>query len=130
MAKDINVVIKQSKYEEARRRVSRFKNTFEISDKEIIEYLAEEIEQYRERIKQQDGTIDELTKETIQSNETTLDSTDDELVDEEIVEIISTTRYANGKPIMSKMEYKYKESKSKHELNTCPPIEIGYTKAY
>lgn len=111
-----------SKYEQTRRRVTRFNNNFSMSDKEIIEYLAEEIEQYRNRI--------ECQNKTIQSKEITLDTTDDELIDEDIVEIISTTQYAYGKPIMSKMEYKYKESKNKHELNTCPPIEIGYTKAY
>ena len=53
MATDINIEIKQSRYEETRRRITRFKNQFDISDREIIESLAEEIEQYRNRIKEQ-----------------------------------------------------------------------------
>lgn len=34
---------------------------------------------------------------------------DDEIEDKDVEEIISTTRYANGKPVESKMQYKYKE---------------------
>ena len=34
---------------------------------------------------------------------------DDEIEDKDIEEIISTTRYADGKPVESKMQYKYKE---------------------
>ena len=41
----------ESKYEETRRRISRFKNKFNISDREIIEELSEEIEKYRHKIK-------------------------------------------------------------------------------
>ena len=44
--------VRKSKYEETRRRLSRYKNSFELDDREIIEYLVEEIEQYREKIKQ------------------------------------------------------------------------------
>lgn len=109
MATDINLIIKQNKYEETRRRISRFKNAFSISDKEIIEYLAEEIEQYRNRIKNQDKIINELSKKKIQSEEETLKVADNELLSEDIIEIITTTQYADGKPIISKMEYKYRE---------------------
>lgn len=63
MATDnINIVIKQDKYGETRRRVSRFKGKYNISDKEIIEYLAEEIEQYRNTIEKQRRIIDKLNK--------------------------------------------------------------------
>lgn len=51
MESDINITIEQSAYEKTRRRVSRFKNQFNISDKKIIEYLAEEIDYYRNKIK-------------------------------------------------------------------------------
>ena len=34
---------------------------------------------------------------------------DYEIEDKDVEEIISTTRYANGKPVESKMQYKYKE---------------------
>lgn len=100
---------KISKYEQVRRRLTRFKNQYNISDREIIEYLAEEIEQYRSRIKEQNKIIDEIHNKTIQSEVVELDCINDELVDEDITEIISTTQYATGKPILTKMEYKYKE---------------------
>lgn len=38
------------RYKRTRARISRFYNSKDISDKEIIELLAEEIEQYRNRI--------------------------------------------------------------------------------
>jgi len=62
MATDTNIEIKQSRYEETRRRITRFRNGYNISDREIIEYLAEEIEQNRERIRK-------LTEMTEQRNE-------------------------------------------------------------
>ncbi len=100
-----------NKYEQTRKRVTQYSRYRNCSDKEIIEYLADEIEQYKDRIKNQQRIIDELSKNNIQSEEVVLDTTDDELVDENIIEIISTTQYAEGKPIISKMEYKYKENK-------------------
>ncbi len=109
MATDTNIEIKQSRYEETRRRLTRFKNGLNISDREIIESLSEEIEYYRNKIKHQDEIIDKLSNKTIESKEELLDTADEEIVDEDIIEIISTTQYANGKPIISKMEYKYKE---------------------
>lgn len=116
---------KANKYEETKRRITSISNKYRmISDKEIIEYLAEEIEQYRNRIKHLTETIENKEKEIEATNLET-----DESIDEDIIEIVSTTQYANGKPIISKIEYKYKEN-NKHELNTCPQIEIGYTKAY
>ena len=111
----------ENRYEKVRKRLARF--NYGISDKEIIEKLDEEIEQYRNRIKK-------LTEQSTQSKEVVLDITEEKLEDKDIVEIISTTQYADGKPIISKMEYKYKESDNKQEQNTCPPIEIGMTKAY
>lgn len=104
-----NIKIEQNRYKKTRRRITKFRNVFDMCDREIIEYLAEEIEQYRDRIKEQNRIIDELSKITIQSEEVTLDTIEDEVMDKDIIEIISTTQYADGKLIQSKMEYKYKE---------------------
>lgn len=111
----------KNRYEKTRKRLARF--NYSISDKEIIEKLDEEIEQYRDRIKK-------LTEQLTQSKEVILDVTEEKLEDKDIVGIISTIQYADGKPIISKMEYKYKENDNKQEQSTCPPIEIGMTKAY
>lgn len=119
-----------NRYVNTRKRLIGFTHNEYISDKEIIEYLAEEIEQYRERIRKQNEIIDELSRKEIQKEEVELDTTYDEVIDEDITEIISTTHYADGKPIISRMEYKYKESNNKQEESTCPPIKIGTTKAY
>lgn len=81
-----------------------------MSDKEIIELLADETEEYRNRIRNQEEYIKKLQDKQIQSEVVELDTTEDELVDKDIIEIISTTQYADGKPIQSKMEYKYKEN--------------------
>lgn len=51
---------KEDRYTETRKRIARFRNQFSISDKEIIEALAEEIEQYRDRIRCQEEYINEL----------------------------------------------------------------------
>lgn len=123
MVSEENLIINidnKNRYERTRKRLARF--NYAISDKEIIEKLDEEIEQYRNKIKK-------LTEQLTQSKEVILDVTE-ELEDKDIVEIISTTQYADGKPIISKMEYKYKENDNKQEQSTCPPIEIGMTKAY
>lgn len=108
MATDINIEIKQSRYEETRRRITKFRNKFDISDREIIESLVEEIEEYRNRIENQNRIIDELSEKTIQSEEMTLVETE-ELIDKDVAEITTTTIYAAGKPIRTIMEYKYKE---------------------
>lgn len=60
-------IIKKDRYTETRKRVTRFKNQTSISDKEIIEYLAEEIEQYRNKIQYQEEYIKGLRNRTSQS---------------------------------------------------------------
>lgn len=117
MAIDTNIKLKQSRYENTRRRITRFRNKFDISDREIIESLAEEIEEYRNRIENQNKIIDELSKRTIQSEEVILDTTD-ELIDKDVTEIISTTVYADGKVIKATMEYKYKDNEINIKLNS------------
>ena len=113
-----------NKYEQTRKRVTQDSRYRNCSDKEIIEYLADEIEQYRDRIKNQQRIIYESIKNNIQSEGVVLDTTDDELVDEDIIEIISTTQYAEGKPIISKLEYKYKENKLLDEPKKLENIQL------
>lgn len=99
----------QSKYEQTRIRVIRHYNNRNMSDKEIIELLADEIEEYRNRIRNQEEYIMQLQGRQIQGKVVELDTTE-ETVDKDIIEIISITQYADGKPMQSKMEYKYKEN--------------------
>lgn len=100
-----------SNYESVRARIRNYNPNKDISDKDIIELLEEEIKQYRNRIREQNRIIDELSRREIQSEEEILD-TASELIDEDIMEIITNTLYANGKPIKMITEYKYKENKS------------------
>lgn len=44
---------RQDRYEKTRRRVASFYNNKNISDREIIEHLTKEIEQYRDEIRKQ-----------------------------------------------------------------------------
>lgn len=109
----------KSKYDETRKRLSNVSNRYRTcSDKEIIEYLSEEIEEYRERIKEQNRIIDELHNKTIQGGQVLLDTTE-EIVDDDIVCIKINTYYADGKPIEVVKKYEYKQ-----EGSTCPPIEV------
>lgn len=98
-----------SRYSKVKRRMQ---NMFlrNLSDKEIIEELEKEIEQYRNRIEQQNKIIDELYNKTIQSENETLDTIDDS-IDEDIEEIITDTIYADGKVRKTITEYKYKSDK-------------------
>ena len=50
-----------------------------------------------------------MKKRRKDSEEVTLDTIEDEVMDINIIEIISTNQYADGKPIQSKIEYKSKE---------------------
>lgn len=100
-----------SNYENVRTRIRNYNPNKDISDKDIIELLEEEIKQYRNRIREQNGIINELSRREIQSKEEILDTTN-ELINENIMEIITNTLYANGKPIKIITEYKYKENKS------------------
>ena len=82
-----------------------------ITNKEAEEKMAEgKIEQYRNRIEQQNKIIDELYSKTIQSENVMLDTTD-ESIDEDLEEIITDTIYADGKVRKTIKEYKYKSDK-------------------
>lgn len=102
--------MRKDSYIETKRRLSRCFDIKNTSDKEIIEVLDNEIKQYRERIEQLQEQVKELYNREIKSETITLDTTEEDLVDKDILEIISTTQYADGKLIQSKMEYKYKDT--------------------
>lgn len=101
--------ILNNKYKETRKRICRFKGSNDLSDKDIIEYLAVEIEDYRNKIEKLEEYIDKLKEKQIE---------DTRLEDKDVIEIISTTQYADGKPIATTMRYKYKD---KNESITITP---------
>lgn len=105
-----NIELKINYYEETRRRITRFTNKHNISDREIIEELAKEINQYRERITKQKEYINKLNNKTIQ-NETieTYTTEDNEVMHKDIVEITTITTYVDGKPRKTITDYRYKE---------------------
>ena len=110
MESKINLGLKeeQGKYEQTRLRVIRHYNNRNMSDKEIIELLAEEIEEYRNRIRNQEEYIKKLQDKQIQSEVVELDTTD-EIIDDNIKEMITTNISADGKVIQTIIKYKYKE---------------------
>lgn len=113
---------RQNKYKETRKRVTRFKSNYNMSDKEIIEYLAEEIEQYRGRIRNQEEYIKELeNKQTILNiKEDKVELKEIEQVeDKDVKEIETINKFADGRLIQSISNYKYKETES-----TCQKIEL------
>lgn len=70
-------------YEETRKRVSRHIGKNSLSDKEIIEFLSEEIKSYRTSIENKNRIIDGLTKLTnkdIESKEELLETYDEQCV--------------------------------------------------
>lgn len=110
---------RQSRYKKARKRIENFYHNKSISDKEIIECLEEEIEKYRDRIRKQEEYIKELNKEIvdIKENETELKEIE-QVEDEDIQEIETINKFADGRLVQSISNYKYRES-------TCPEIELG-----
>ena len=99
-------------YEETRKRISRHIGKNSLSDKEIIEFLSEEIKSYRRSIENKDRIIKELSNRTIESKEELLETCSIDQVEECIV----TRWYEDG--VLMKEEIKpYKQTES-----TCPPI--------
>ena len=87
-------------YSETRKRICRFKGSNNLSDKDIIEYLAEEINGYRSKIEKLEEHIDKLKEKQIE---------DTKLEDKDVIEITSITQSADGKLIATTMKYKYKD---------------------
>lgn len=92
--------ILDNKYKKTRKRICRIKGRNNLSDKDIIEYLAEEIEDYRSKIEKLEEHIHKFKEEQIE---------DTRLEDKDVIEITSVTQFANGKPIVTTMKYKYKD---------------------
>lgn len=70
-------------YEETRKRISRHIGKNSLSDKEIIEFLSEEIKSYRRSIENKNRIIDGLTKlanKDIESKEELLETYDEQCV--------------------------------------------------
>jgi len=119
MESRMDLVLKQeqSKYEQTRIRVTRHHNNRNMSDKEIIELLADEVEEYRNRIKEQEEYIKHLKDKQIQGEVVELDTTEvveldttDEIIDNNIKEITTTNFFASGKLMQTITKYKYKEN--------------------
>lgn len=89
----------QNLYQMTRMRLTKYRNTKEkyISDKEIIEELAIEIQQYRERIEELNKTIRNLVKE------------DTDLIN------VTTTHYVGGE-VITKEELLELEDKEKFNV--------------
>lgn len=90
-----------------------------ITDKQIIINLEKEIEYYRNKI----GLLEKTNKEQRQyiiNNK--IKSNNNEEVDYDIKEIITTNIYADRKVIETITQYRYNEEA---EQSTCPKIEIG-----
>lgn len=115
MATDTNIEIKQSRYEETRRRITRFRNGYNISDREIIEYLAEEIEQNRERIRKLTEMTEQRNKEIYSERNTYSCGIDGGNEDYTV-----TRWYEDG--VLIKEEIKPVRTIKKDDENTCPPI--------
>ena len=119
-----------SKYEQTRKRVTRFYNNRCMSDSEIIECLAEEIEQYRTRIhdleriaKGLDG-LNRVGEVTSESN--TYHCGVDGGTGEDFV---VTRWYEDGVLIKEEIKPCKDIKKEETDENDCPPIEIGMHKA-
>lgn len=107
------IIDNNSQYSKARRRMYNMFHR-DLSDKEIIEKLCDEIDYYR-------GKIIRHEEEHKKDSET-LDTTN-ESIDEDIEEIITDTIYADGKVRKIITEYKYKHDEVQ---NDCPKIPIGF----
>ncbi len=93
----------------------------------IIKYIKErkkDLENWSNGL--DDGTYSSA-KETYQEVIKMLEEkeAEDNTIDDDAIEIITHTYYADGRVIKTETEYKYKE-KIKVEENDCPPIPIGF----
>lgn len=101
------------RYEETRKRVTKFCNNRNMSDKEIIEFLYDEIEQYRERIRQHQELKDINTERNVFHCG----------IDGGMGNDFTVTRwYEDG--VLIKEEIKPCQDIEKEYVSTCPPIEV------
>ena len=115
-----DLVLKEnvSKYEQTRKRLSNVDLKYRTcSDKEIIEYLAEEIEQYRNRIDNQKKIIDYLSK--LKENKKEIDYSQNlkELQEKDIKEIVTTDFLIEGGIVKTITQYKFEDENINKESN-------------
>ncbi len=119
--------ILKNRYQKTRDRVTRFEHNYNMSDKEIIEFLDDEIRQYRNKIQEQEKTIKELQeKQTIETETMELkvaEPKETEIIDEDIEEIETTNMYASGKLLATTIMYKYKD-KPKDKLKAIYKAQV------
>ena len=117
----------KNSYQKTRDRVTRFGHNCNMSDKEIIEFLDDEIRQYGHRIQEQEKIIKELQeKQTIESETIELkvaEQKETEIIDKDIEEVETTNTYASGKLLATTIMYKYKD-KPKDKLKAIYKAEI------
>lgn len=112
-----------NRYEKAKRRFMNCTGNKMASDKELIQFLEEEIEQYRNRIENQDRIIKGLeglnTKRDIETERSIYHCG----VDGGTGKDFTVTRwYEDG--ILIKEEIKPCQETDERDKSTCPPIEI------
>lgn len=118
--------ILKNRYQKTRDRVTKFKHNYNMSDKEIIEFLDDEIREYRDKIQQQEETIKELQGKQIESETVELkvvEPKETEVIDEDIEKVETTNIYASGKLLATTIMYKYKD-KPKDKLKAIYKAEI------
>lgn len=141
-------IVKSNKYEQTRRRITRFKNNYNMSDKEIIEALIEEIEQDGNKIQvltnqleskeKKRGTsiktIEYISTINVDSNTVLIFSIDGKLYSEDSKKLKETLEKAIGcKCILLSNRIKITNVLNRRDNykrnikaeSTCPPIEIG-----
>ncbi len=94
-------------YLETRKRVCRFKGNKDLSDKDIIEYLGEEIDEYRSKIRKLEEIIEEYQGQYQLTDSKTEKNLAVEILNGMCIEEIRT--YDKGKLISSTKRYKYKD---------------------
>lgn len=119
--------ILKNRYQKTRDRATRFRHNYNMSDKEIIEFLDDEIREYRDTIEKQRETIKELQEKQIIENETleskVAEPKEIEIIDEDIEKVETTNIYASGKLLATTIMYKYKD-KPKDKLKAIYKAEI------
>ena len=92
-------------YQYTRNRVTRFYNNKDMSDKEIIEALSKEIEQYRNRIRMLEGHTCKMIDNSKQQGHVIIAASNEETTMEQMVDYITETFYADEKIIKEVTTY-------------------------
>jgi len=92
-------------YKYTRNRVTRFYNNKDMSDKEIIEALSKEIEQYRNRIRMLEGHTCKVIDDSKSQGYVIMATSNEETTMEQMVDYITETFYADEKIIKEVTTY-------------------------